>query len=85
MLVLVSLLTLSSVVSLRLSFEIPQTSNILISESNISSDLYEQATRAAAQSKSLFSTEVEVITREPMIAYLAKQEKSPPGIQGLFG
>jgi len=78
-LVLVSILMLSSVVSLKFSFEVPETTNMLISETCSNLNFYEPAAIIAVPQNKIFVNAChKVITREPIITYLEKQTKSPP-------
>ena len=78
-LVLVCLIVLSSVVSLKASLDIPEFSGALMLENGNTLAFYEPDVRAGAQNKSLVNACNRVITREPIITYLEKQENSPPG------
>ena len=76
--VLVSLLALSSLVSLKLSFEIPEMTNTLMFETCNAVNFYKPAIDITPQDKILVNTCYKAITREPIMRYLEKQEKSPP-------
>ena len=78
-LVLVCLLALSSVVSLKASFDIPEFPNALAFYSCSSINFYEPEMKAAPQNKIVVDINDKVITREQIITYLEKQENSPPG------
>lgn len=77
-LVLVALFALSSVVSLKLSFEVPEITNLLIFETCTSLNFYEPAIIKVPQNKIFVDACHKVITREPIMTYLEKQTKSPP-------
>jgi hypothetical protein len=77
-LVLVSLITLSSVVSLRLSFEIPGSGYGIMLDTCGVQDFYRSEADAKTQNKIAFNLSDKVITRDPIIRYLAKQGNSPP-------
>lgn len=80
MFVLAALLTLFSLVSLRLSFEIPEAANTLAFEVYGIENIYLNAPAEPHQNKILPDIRQYVIIREPIIMYLGKLEKSPPGI-----
>ena len=77
-LVLASLMAVVSVVSLKLSFEVPEAANLLILEAASVVNCCNPVTIAAPQNKIIVSALHEAITKDPIISYLAKQEKSPP-------
>ncbi len=77
-LALVLLFVLSSVASLRLSFDVPETAGVLMRENCGARNFYEDLKDRAEQNKILINTFHTVITMEPIITYLEKQEKSPP-------
>ncbi len=77
-LVLVSLFALSSVVSLKLSFEVPEVTNVLIFETCAGLYFYEPAITIVPQNKIFVDACHKVITRESIMTYLEKQTKSPP-------
>ena len=76
--VLVSLLALSSLVSLKLSFEIPEMTNTMMFETCNAVNFYKPATDIPRQDKILINACHKAITREPIMIYLEKREKSPP-------
>ena len=78
--VLVCLLALSSVVSIKLSFEIPGVSNALLFDTGNCPNFYKPVTAAAPQNKIFDGPGDECIMREPIMVYLEKQENSPPGL-----
>ena len=84
-LVLVSLIALSSLVAVKASFDIPEFPNALMFENGNALAFYEPADKlVASQNKILVNAFNKVITREPIIAYLEKQEKSPPLKTGYY-
>ena len=86
--VLISILALSSLVSIKLSFEVPGAYNIMVFENCGTFSFYKTAMDAAPQSKILTGACHKMITRDHLISYLAKQEKSPPaaaeGVPGIL-
>ena len=84
--VMVSLIALSSLVAVKASFDIPEFPNALMFENGNSSAFYEPADKlVASQNKILVNAFDKIITREPIITYLEKQEKSPPAIPSIVG
>ena len=77
-LVLVCLLAVSSVVSIKLSFEIPGVSNTLMLENCAALNFCKPAISSVPQNKILIDACNRVITREQIMTYLEKQTKSPP-------
>ena len=81
--VLASLLTLFSLVSLRISFEVPEIANALAFEACSAENFCLSAPAGSHQNKILPGVRQDVIIREPIITYLGKLEKSPPEIYNL--
>ena len=77
-LMLISLLVIFSVVSLKLTLYIPEAGNVLMFESCIVSNLYKPIINITPQNKILVDACHKIVTREPIMMYLEKQEKSPP-------
>ena len=77
-LVLVCLLAVSSVVSIKLSFEIPGVANTCMLENCEASNFYKPVINSVPRNKISVDACHKVITREPLITYLEKQTKSPP-------
>ena len=77
-LVLISLFAISSGVSLKLIFEIPEVTNAYFFKICTSLNVYKPAITVIPQNKIFVNICPKVITRESIMTYLEKQTKSPP-------
>lgn len=77
-LVLACLLAVSSVVSIKLSFEIPGVANTFMIENCGALNFCKPSVSNVPHNKIFVNACHKVITREPIMMYLEKQTKSPP-------